>query len=48
MSPVAVARQVSGGSEREWVDIDWWRRCETRNVMSSRDCEKQMSDFKTS
>ena len=47
MSPVAIAWQVSGGSEREWVDIDWWRRSETRNVMSSRDCEKQMGDFKT-
>ena len=48
MCPVAVAWQVSGGSERESVDIDWRRRCETRNVMSSRDCEKQMGDFKTS
>ena len=47
MSPVAVAWQVSGGSEREWVDIDRWRRYETRNVMSSRDCEKQMGDIKT-
>ena len=47
MSPVAVAWQVSGGSEREWVDIDRSRRYETRNVMSSRDCEKQMGDIKT-
>ena len=47
MSPFAAASQVSGGSEREWVDIDWWRRCETRNVMSRRDREKQIGDFQT-
>ena len=47
MSPVAAVSQVSGGSEREWVNIDYRRRCETRNVMSRRDREKQIGDFKT-